>query len=140
MTTPEQREMPKRIQLFRKKGWRKPEGAIVVSRPSKWGNPIRVTRRKFDDERHPMWHVTGSPRYLDGPAFNLLYTARVEATKQFEADLLRWRDIEYPSIEEIRAVLAGRDLACWCPLPEWPESDWCHARVLLEIANGEPDA
>lgn len=28
--------MPSRIQLRRTKGWRKPEGAIVVARPSKW--------------------------------------------------------------------------------------------------------
>ena len=33
---------PKRIQLSRKKGWRKPEGAIVVARPSRWGNPFKV--------------------------------------------------------------------------------------------------
>jgi Domain of unknown function (DUF4326) len=33
---------PQRIQLRRTKGWRKPQGAIVVSRPSKWGNPISV--------------------------------------------------------------------------------------------------
>ena len=33
--------MPQRIQLRRTKGWRKPEGAIVVSRPSRWGNPYR---------------------------------------------------------------------------------------------------
>lgn len=31
----------------------------------------------------------------------------------------------------IRAELAGRNLACWCPLDQ-P----CHADVLLEIANG----
>jgi len=34
-----------RIQLKRTKGWRLPEGAIVVSRPSRWGNPFRY--------RHP---------------------------------------------------------------------------------------
>ena len=40
----------------------------------------------------------------------------------------------YPSDEEIRAELAGHDLACWCSLDE-P----CHADVLLELANaGEP--
>lgn len=33
---------PRRIQLSRKKGWRKPEGAIVVARPTRWGNPFRV--------------------------------------------------------------------------------------------------
>ena len=34
--------MPKRIQLSRKKGWRKPARAVVVARPSKWGNPFKV--------------------------------------------------------------------------------------------------
>jgi hypothetical protein len=31
---------------------------------------------------------------------------------------------------EARQALAGRDLACWCPLDE-P----CHADVLLDVAN-----
>lgn len=34
--------MPERIQLSRRKGWRKPEGAVVVARPSMWGNPFPV--------------------------------------------------------------------------------------------------
>jgi len=33
---------PRRIQLRRVKGWRKPPGAVVVARPSKWGNPYLV--------------------------------------------------------------------------------------------------
>ena len=33
---------PRRIQLRRAKGWRKPAGAITVARPSKWGNPYPV--------------------------------------------------------------------------------------------------
>lgn len=33
--------MPRRIQLSRKKGFRLPAGATVVSRPTKWGNPYR---------------------------------------------------------------------------------------------------
>lgn len=33
---------PGRIQLSRARGWRKPPGAIVVSRPSAWGNPFPV--------------------------------------------------------------------------------------------------
>lgn len=32
--------MPERIQRSRKKGWRMPEGAIYVGRPSRWGNPF----------------------------------------------------------------------------------------------------
>jgi hypothetical protein len=34
--------MPNRIQLSRRKGWRKPPGAVVVARPHRWGNPYRV--------------------------------------------------------------------------------------------------
>lgn len=33
--------MPRRIQLSRKKGFRLPASAIVVSRPTKWGNPYK---------------------------------------------------------------------------------------------------
>ena len=33
---------PQRIQLRRIKGWRKPDGAISVARPHKWGNPFVV--------------------------------------------------------------------------------------------------
>lgn len=31
--------------------------------------------------------------------------------------------------------LAGRNLACWCPLPKAGEPDHCHARILLDLAN-----
>lgn len=31
------------------------------------------------------------------------------------------------------APLRGRDLACWCPV----DAKWCHADVLLELANRE---
>ena len=33
---------PTRVQLRRTRGWRKPEGAISVARPHKWGNPFAV--------------------------------------------------------------------------------------------------
>ena len=34
--------MAERVQLRRTKGWRKPEGAVVVTRATKWGNPFKV--------------------------------------------------------------------------------------------------
>ena len=34
--------MPKRLQQKRTKGWRKPPNAVVISRPSKWGNPFKI--------------------------------------------------------------------------------------------------
>ena len=33
--------LPRRLQLSRKKGFRLPAGAVVVSRPTKWGNPFK---------------------------------------------------------------------------------------------------
>jgi hypothetical protein len=33
---------PRRIQLHRTKGWRKPPGAVIVARPTRRGNPYNV--------------------------------------------------------------------------------------------------
>lgn len=33
--------MPKRIQRKRTRGWRMPQNAVYVGRPTKWGNPFR---------------------------------------------------------------------------------------------------
>jgi Domain of unknown function (DUF4326) len=43
MHTSEAKSSPRRVQLRRTKGWRKPPDAVVISRPSKWGNPYRVS-------------------------------------------------------------------------------------------------
>lgn len=101
--------MAKRIQLKRTKGWRKPEGAVVVSRPSKWGNPFRAD--EFD-------------YFGEGKNYPEL------AVRCFE-DRLRAGSLDI-TIEDIRRELRGKDLCCWCPLDQ-P----CHADVLLEIANAE---
>ncbi len=54
-----------------------------------------------------------------------------------------FRQFAYSSPEfrqRAREELAGRDLACWCRLQR-PGSPpvFCHADVLLEIANGQKD-
>ena len=41
---------PLRGQIRRTKGWRKPEGAVYVCRPTKWGNPF-VAKNNDDDRR-----------------------------------------------------------------------------------------
>ena len=33
---------PKRIQRKRAKGWRTPDGAIYVGRPTRYGNPFKI--------------------------------------------------------------------------------------------------
>lgn len=110
---------PRRVRLSRARGWRKPEGTVVVSRPSRWGNPYRIVtpeRVRHDDGRD--W------RHPDG-------RARAEAVAMYRADLLAGR-LPF-SVHDVRSELAGHDLACWCPLDQ-P----CHADVLLEVAAGPP--
>lgn len=121
--------MPQRIQRRRTKGWRMPEGAIYVGRPSRWGNPIRIVAQHasgpFDLER-------------DGAGFIGQHTG-IESARR--AATMRYRnlvmlDLTPVSLDDIRAELRGHDLACWCPLPEPGQPDHCHAAVLLSLANG----
>ena len=60
---------PRRIQCRRTSGWRKPEGAVYVGRPSRWGNPFRVGVQvttaaeavsRFKAETLPSW----SPEWI----------------------------------------------------------------------------
>lgn len=54
-----------------------------------------------------------------------------DGNRQLAVELYREHLRVHPEIvAEARAVLAGKDLACWCPL-DGP----CHADVLLEVAN-----
>ena len=128
---------PKRIQRCRAKGWRMPPEARYVGRGRgcKYGNPIRITpeRSRHHGRVEVMYRVHGSPTDVcGGPSYALIETARHFAVKFFEWDLLNGRFGDtYPSLEDIRCVLAGWDLACWCPLGQ-P----CHGDVLLEVANG----
>lgn len=118
--------MPERIRLRRTRGWRKPEGAIVVARPSKFGNPfvvgdeIQVTAPSGDIAMIPMTPEMAVSCYLD------LMRSRLHLLGATHPD-----DVAY--VEQWRAdvrSLRGHDLACWCPL-----NKPCHADVLLAIAN-----
>lgn len=101
---------PMRVRLSRAKGWRLPPNTVVVSRPSRWGNPYKVGR--------------------DGGA--------EECVRKYAAAMFRYTHAE-GSIEDLLldeltlddlASLRGKNLACWCLLDQ-P----CHADVLLRLAN-----
>lgn len=89
--------MAQRIRLRRTRGWRKPAGAVVVARPSRWGNPFPVAE-----------------------------LGRPEAMRRHREWLLSQPDL----VAQVRAELAGRDLACWCA-----PTEECHADTLIEVAN-----
>lgn len=80
--------MPKRIQRKRTKGWRMPEGAVYVGRPTQWGNPYRSgelsRERCIELYRYEIVQLNGG---IVG--FNRFW---------------------------VQQHLRGKDLACWCPL------------------------
>ena len=82
---------PKRIQRSRSKGWKMPENAIYVGRPTVWGNP----------------YVVGS-ELMNGET--LTAEKAVALYEQHLADNFNERDI--------RHCLRGKDLACWCALDQ----------------------
>lgn len=134
--------MPDRIQLRRAKGWRKPPGAVVVARPTRWGNPWKVgdvvevgyfsrasgTPGHF--ERRGVWCDDRAELTVDAELAVWLYRENLlDALAGFgcdEEDSRAARDELLAAVESLR----GRDLACWCPL-----GGPCHADVLLEVAN-----
>ena len=126
---------PQRIQRKRTKGWRMPEGARYVGRPSRWGNPFLVCRVDCSTGLGMCWAI-----YAKGWGSNGLVVEHIDrpdeahrqAVELFELHIGPMGSFEY-SDEKLAAVvteLGGRDLACWCP-PAYA----CHADVLLRLAN-----
>lgn len=114
--------MPKRIQLMRTKGWRKPDGVVVVSRPTKWGNPFTIASAL---ENGFAKDTVGARELVVACFRDWLYRGDLSEWWFFNgAEQHAWIR------EHLRDDLYGKDLACWCPL-----STPCHADVLLEAAR-----
>jgi hypothetical protein len=109
-------DRPIRVQLSRLKGWRKPDNTVVVSRPSRWGNPYDW-REWIED-----WKACRV-----GPVEQGRDWCQARAVQSFKDDI---EDGLLPDIMNNIAELRGKNLACWCK-PGTP----CHADTLLEIAN-----
>ena len=109
------KEEPIRIQRQRSKGWRMPENTVYVGRPSKWGNP-------WSPNNHSVVTIKAG-RVTDSRPGTI-----EECIESYREDI-KTGSIGL-SIPTIRAELAGKNLACWCPL-----NQACHADILLELAN-----
>lgn len=79
---------PRRIQIQRIAGWRLPDGAVIVDRRSRYGNPFRVSN--------------------DCPQARAVEMFRDWISRPAQAHL----------VARARRELRGRDLACWCGLDE----------------------
>jgi len=111
---------PKRIQRKCTKGWRMPEGAVYVGRPTEWGNTWKIGDIIEDH----------GPRYYGRRYVFIDAHLAVEVFRRWVLQDVISNDSRMFR-KRVRAELAGHDLACWCPLDQ-P----CHADVLLDIANG----
>lgn len=87
---------PVRVQLSRKKGFKLPPNTVVVSRPSKWGNPYRIG------------HVHNGVMITDAQMAVEYHRSLVDK------GLMRIR---------IKIELGGKNLACWCKLGDWCHGD-----------------
>lgn len=105
------------------------EGAVYVGRPTRWGNPWSVKQ----------FGLKNAMRYFESFMKSQACEWSREALQVGTGKLNRY------DIDELR----GKDLACWCrlcdkhkngkPIDEHcPDCDPCHADVLLELANQEP--
>ena len=92
-----------------------PANTVKVDRTTLFGNPFSV--KEYGHDRavalHRAW-LTGRPIGKDQSA---------------ELRLRR------KAVLEALPSLRGKNLGCWCPLPEQGEPDSCHAALLLELAN-----
>lgn len=109
-------EMPVRVQLSRRKGWKMPPNTVSVARPGRWGNPFRVGQS-----------------YLEESGLIEVPTAKVAARlfrEWIEHKLSGGPALHSVLVRSELSRLRGKNLACWCKLGQ-P----CHADVLLELAN-----
>lgn len=118
---------PQRIQLSRRKGYRKPEGAVVVARPSKWGNPFAY-RTNYGLARVPgacdpnaEWEYEGrisghgarhDVHHPDGriTVCNVRYMTRAEVVETFRLAVL---GLDTPSMRAASPSGRGRWLGYW---------------------------
>lgn len=128
--------VPERIQMSRQRPWRAEHpDAVIVDRTTAWGNPWRIAQVACDIDS-PCWGTTVPDLFGDPVTFHEHHTTKASAAQAvvtaFRHAIL-WpvsRQPRVPDLDDVRRDLAGKDLACWCPL-DAP----CHADVLLELAN-----
>ena len=111
-------QKPVRVVLSRKAGFNlqnesfKLNGlpCVVVARPTKWGNPVKV-----------------------GDWFDGRQITRADAVKWYEQHITTDSLMGQDAVRELR----GKNLACWCKITDESGNYVpCHADILLALANG----
>lgn len=153
---------PVRIQRRRTPGWRLPEGAVYVGRPTRWGNPYPITgrwimwaavalgfkadaagRREASVTLYRAWMTGALPlghRDASGVgaiAYSSGLVVPIEAIVQgLAAAMARGMDLPDRLAEppDLAPLRDATALACWCPLVDASGQPVpCHADVLVEL-------
>ena len=120
---------PVRFQRSRAKGYKTPENTVYVGRPTKFGNPFRLTPDGFIQcystnrtilDPWIMWSYSGGFETKD---IVELYESWIKGNLKSKAPYL-------PAIPDY-SILKGKNLSCFCQL-----NKPCHADVLLRLSNG----
>lgn len=121
---------PKRVQMTRHQPWRTAHpGAVIVDRRTRWGNPIRV------GASIPRVLIRRIDERMTALGFDQEFVVVVDAEDAVGLYEL-WLAEQPELLALVRRDLAGRDLACWCPLTDAEGRPVpCHADVLLQVAN-----
>jgi hypothetical protein len=96
-----------------------PPNTVKVDRTTLFGNPFSI--RDYGHDRAVALHRAWIAGKLADPE---LTPARMRSLMQLREKVLA-----------ALPTLRGKNLACWCPLPDAGEQDNCHAALLLELAN-----
>jgi hypothetical protein len=96
-----------------------PANTVKVDRTTLFGNPFSI--KEYGHDRAVALHRAWIEGRLHDPSMPAKTRRLLERRR-----------------EEVLAALPslkGKNLACWCPLPERGQPDNCHAAALLELAN-----
>ena len=122
---------PVRVQRKREKGWRKPEGAVMVTRPSPFANPYLITKRRLFGGGYgdcTVVDVSGGLPPIPAPFQHLTEEAAHNLAVECYA---RWIEQLGPNVRNAaRMMLGGKDLGCWCR-----PGLACHVDHLLSFVN-----
>ncbi len=110
-----------RTQRPRKRGYRTPQGAVYIGRPTFWANPFDADR--FGHARSVLLYRRWLACELGARSLEHLGFCPAEIDA-----LGRWR----VRIDQRLPDLRGKALQCWCP----QTSRWCHGDALVTLVNG----
>jgi hypothetical protein len=124
--------MPQRIKRERTPGWRladattNPLGAVIVSRPSRFGNPFTI--------KDAVEAEYANPHRVCAELYGEWLRVGTEGGWYEETYRIGRQTFDRKRVLAELHTLRGKDLACTCPLPQPGQPDHCHAAVLIELA------